>query len=60
MFTLLVLSPVLYGYLRVVEYGGDSYYIFLQIFVFVVTIIYAQIYPYATIYFNQFKDIANP
>lgn len=27
----------------------------LQVFVFVVTIVYAQIYPYVTIYFNRFK-----
>lgn len=58
--TLLALAPVLYGYLRVVEIGGESYYLFLQIFVFVVTIIYAQIYPYAIIFFNNFKDISDP
>jgi hypothetical protein len=60
MFTLLALAPVLYGYLRVVEIGGESYYLSLQIFVFAITAIYAQIYPYANIFFNKFKDISDP
>lgn len=50
--TLLALAPVLYGYLRVVEIGGDSQYLFLQIFILVITFVYAQIYPYAIIFFN--------
>ena len=58
--TLLALAPVLYGYLRVVEIGGESKYLFLQIFILVITFTYAQIYPYAIIFFNEFKDIVDP
>lgn len=58
--TLLALAPVLYGYLRVVEVGGESYYLFLQIFVLAITVTYAQIYPYAVVFFNEFKDVVDP
>lgn len=54
---MLVIAPVIYGYLRVVEVGGEYFYIFLQIIILIVTILYAKIFPYATIYFNKYKDI---
>jgi STE24 endopeptidase len=56
---MLVIAPVIYGYLRVVEVGGEYFYIFLQIIILIVTILYAKIFPYATIYFNKYKDIKN-
>ena len=58
--TLVPVVPILIGYLRVVEWGGDLFYLLLQAFILVVTIIYAHIYPYITIFFNNFKDITSP
>lgn len=60
MMTLVSMLPVLYGYLRIVEVGGESYYFFLLIFTLVFTIIYVQVYPYMTIFFNKFRPITNP
>lgn len=54
---MVVIAPVIYGYLRVVEVGGEYFYIFLQIIILIFTILYAKIFPYATIYFNKYKDI---
>lgn len=55
----IVIAPVIYGYLRVVEVGGEYFYVFLQVIILVMTVLYAKIFPYATIYFNKFKDIKN-
>lgn len=57
---LVVIAPVIYGYLRVVEVGGEYFYLFLQVIILVVTVVYAWIFPYATIYFNKFKEIKDP
>lgn len=57
LFLLFGLAPILYGYLRIVQIAGEYYFFFLQIFIFLVTIFYAQIYPYVTIYFNKFEPI---
>ena len=51
--------PVIYGYLRVVEVGGEYFYIFLQIIIILLTVIYAKIFPFMTLYFNNFKAIKN-
>jgi STE24 endopeptidase len=58
--TLVFMLPVLYGYLRIVEVGGESYYFFLLVFTLVFTIVYVQVYPYMTIYFNKFKPVSDP
>lgn len=56
--TLLVISPIIYGYLRVVEIGGDYYFWGLQIFILLITITLAQIYPnIISPYFNKFRSI---
>lgn len=56
--TLLVISPIIYGYLRLVSTGGRYYFLFLQVFILVVTIILAQVYPnFIAPYFNRFKSI---
>ncbi len=55
----MVIAPVIYGYLRVVEVGGEYFYVFLEIIILVITVLYAYIFPYATIYFNKFKEISN-
>jgi len=59
--TLLVISPIIYGYLRLVSTAGEYYFITLQVFILVVTIVLAQIYPnIITPYFNKFKPIRDP
>jgi STE24 endopeptidase len=56
--TLLVISPIIYGYLRLVSIGGKYYFIFLQIFILVITVILAQVYPnFIAPYFNRFSTI---
>jgi STE24 endopeptidase len=56
--TLLVISPIIYGYLRLVTLGGKYYFIFLQVFILALTIILAQLYPnIITPYFSRFKSI---
>jgi hypothetical protein len=58
--TVVFMLPVLYGYLRIVEVGGESYYFFLLVLTLIFTIIYVQVYPYMTIYFNKFKPVSDP
>jgi len=59
--TLLVISPIIYGYLRVVEIGGDYYFWGLQIFILITTVTLAQIYPNIIApYFNKLKSIRSP
>ena len=47
--TVVFMLPVLYGYLRLVEEGGERFYFFLLIFTLLATIAYVQVYPYLTI-----------
>lgn len=58
--TVVFMLPVLYGYLRLVEEGGERFYFFLLIFTLLATIAYVQVYPYLTIFFNKFKPVADP
>ena len=59
LFYLVGAVPAIFGYLRLVELGGEYFYIFLQIMIIVLTVIYAKIFPFITLYFNEFKDIKN-
>lgn len=63
----IIFPPILFGYLRIVEYGGQYFYLFLQviytkfqIFALVVTILLGWIHPNLIApLFNQFKELAD-
>ena len=57
--SVIVIVQVVYSYLRVIEWGGINYYIFLLLVIVIYTFFVERIYPYSTIYFNKFKRIKN-
>lgn len=55
---LIIFPPIIYGYLQVVQLGGEYFYIFLQIFVICITIILTWIHPNLIApLFNKFTEL---
>jgi STE24 endopeptidase len=42
---LIIFPPIIYGYLRVVELGGEHFYLYLEIFTLFITIVLTWIHP---------------
>lgn len=42
---LIIIPPILYGYLLVVDYSGEYFYLSVEFFVFVVTLLLDWIHP---------------
>lgn len=52
----IIFPPIIYGYLRVVDIGGEYFYVFLQIFAFLITIILTWVHPNLIApLFNEFR-----
>ena len=57
---LIIFPPIIYGYLRVFELGGEYFYVFLQIFALLITIVLTWIHPnFIAPLFNEFKELTN-
>jgi len=55
---LIIFPPIIYGYLQVVEIGGEYFYVFLQIFVICITIILTWVHPNLIApLFNKFTEL---
>lgn len=55
---LIIFPPIIYGYLKVVDYGGEDFYIFLEVFVLLVTIILTWVHPNLIApLFNKFSEL---
>lgn len=53
---LIILPPILYGYLEVVDAGGEYFYLSVEIFVVVVTLLLTWVYPnFIAPLFNDFQ-----
>ena len=55
---MITFPPILYGYIIVVDYGGEYFYLTIEIFVFVVTLILTWVYPnFIAPLFNKISDL---
>lgn len=55
---LIIFPPIIYGYLQVVQVGGEYFYIFLQVFVICITVVLTWIHPNLIApLFNKFSEL---
>lgn len=58
---LIIYPPIIFGYLRVVELGGEYFFIFMQFFIIIVALTLTWIHPnFIAPLFNEFKELNNP
>ena len=56
--SLIIFTPVLYGYIYAVEKGGDYFFIYVEIFVCILTYVMMIIYPTLIApLFNKFEEL---
>lgn len=55
---LIIFPPIIYGYLQVVQVGGEYFYVFLQIFVIFITVVLTWVHPNVIApLFNKFTEL---
>lgn len=55
---LIIFPPIIYGYLQVVQVGGEYFYVFLQIFVIFITVVLTWVHPNLIApLFNKFTEL---